>query len=168
MDGIADPHAAFNPQSTNGGNVLERAAACCLIEMASIAQAVLSDQALQIRFRLVQHDAGAAGRLALSQTLRFEQRHLDPGRGEHVRDDASDGAAAHDRDLRLKMSAMPGIRRSPRRGKSIQPVANAVARFGQGRNILVDGRWSKVDGRSTRPLTIDHRPLTIAQPFPAR
>ena len=64
---------------------------------------------MQIRFRLVQHDAGAAGRLPLSQALRFEQRHFDPGRGEHVRDDASDGAAADDRYISLKMSAMPGI-----------------------------------------------------------
>ena len=109
--------------------------------MPAVAKAVLLDQLVQIRLRLMQHDAGGCGGFPLRQPVGFKQRHVNPGRRKDVRHDAADGAAADDGDFSLEMASMLRIGRPPGRGKPIEPVADPVIDFGQ-ETILLKERGS--------------------------
>ena len=139
---IAHLEATLDPETAQCRYVVERSAPRNLVNMAGVAHAVLVRKLVEIRLRMQQDHTGRRRGLALRDSALLEQRNVDARRGERVCGGTPDRATADNRDVGLKVSAVPRIRRPPRGGNPINPIDSTVPRGPQGGNILVDGRWS--------------------------
>ena len=113
MDGVANLKAALDAQPLQRRDVLERATARDLIDVARIAHAMLFGQLVEERLGLVHHDAGCATRLRVGEAALLEDRDVDSSSREHIRRRAAQRSAADDGHFGLQGAAMPRVRRPP-------------------------------------------------------